>query len=162
MAFSDRLRERRESLGLSRSVLAHRLGVTAAAIGNYENGISSPKEEILYKIFKELDVEPNYLWQDEMAMNSQTFIASYPEQEHIKKYRALDEHGKKLVDNILDMEYERMNQPRRITSADLEAIEEEQEYFGQAAALGGETFVQEVTPEEHARRMKLLKEYDET
>lgn len=31
------------------------------------------------------------------------------EETHIKKYRALDEHGKKTVDFILDSEYERCN-----------------------------------------------------
>ena len=30
------------------------------------------------------------------------------EQEVIKKYRALDEHGKTLVDNVLDLEYKRV------------------------------------------------------
>lgn len=108
MSFATRLKERRESLGISRTELAQTLGVTPSAVGNYENGISSPKEEILYKIFSALDVEPNYLWQDEMSGNSIRFLVSYPEQEHIQKYRALDEHGKHMVNIVLEAETERM------------------------------------------------------
>lgn len=109
MSFKDRLRERREDLNMSRSELAKKLGVTVSAIGNYENGVSSPKEEILYKIFDVLAVEPNYLWQDEMKNTSVTFEVSYPEREHIKKYRALDGHGKKMVDFVLSTEHERVS-----------------------------------------------------
>ena len=108
MSFATRLKERRESLGISRTKLAQTLGVTPSAVGNYENGISSPKEEILYKIFSALDVEPNYLWQDEMSGSSIRFLVSYPEQEHIQKYRALDEHGKHMVNIVLEAETERM------------------------------------------------------
>ena len=110
MSFSSRLKERREFLGMSRSELAKALNVTPSAIGNYENGVSSPKEEILYKIFSVLKVEPNYLWQDEMSANSIQFLVSYPEQEHIKKYRTLDEYGKDAVNAILDCEYNRCTQ----------------------------------------------------
>ena len=107
MSFSNRLKERREYLQMSRSELASKLGVTPAAIGNYENGVSSPKEEILYKIFDVLNVEPNYLWQGEMKNSSVKFEVSYPERDHIKKYRTLDEYGKDLDDTVLDKEYAR-------------------------------------------------------
>ena len=110
MSFSTRLKERREYLNMSRAELASKIGVTQAAIGNYENGISSPKEEILYRIFDALSVEPNYLWQDEMKNSSFPFTVSYPEQSLIKKYRALDTHGKDIVDTVLDKEYERVQE----------------------------------------------------
>ena len=35
MSFGERMRARREELGLSRTLLARRLGVSASAIGNY-------------------------------------------------------------------------------------------------------------------------------
>lgn len=107
MSFSSRLKERREFLGMSRNDMAEKLNITPSAIGNYENAISSPKEEILYKIFEVLDVEPNYLWQDEIKKNITDFSCSYPEQNMIKKYRALDEHGIKIVDSVLNEEYSR-------------------------------------------------------
>lgn len=67
MSFQSRLKEKRKELNLSRGDLAQKLGITTAAISNYENGISSPKEEILYKIFDVLKVEPNFLFQDETS-----------------------------------------------------------------------------------------------
>lgn len=107
MSFSSRLKERRESLNMSRGELASKLGVTPAAIGNYENGISSPKEEILYKIFSVLNVEPNYLWQDEMNSDNQSFSISYPERNIIENYRILDKHGKEIVKMVICKELER-------------------------------------------------------
>jgi len=109
MSFASRLKERRESLGLSRGSLAQQIGVTPSAIGNYENGVSSPKEEILYKLFNALKVEPNYLWQDEMSQTDIQFLVSYPERAFLKKYRALDEHGKDVVAVVLDLEYKRVS-----------------------------------------------------
>ena len=107
MAFQDRLKERREYLNMSRAELAKQLNVTASAVGNYETGVSFPREDILYKIFDVLNVEPNYLWQDETKNLSVKFSISYPELNHIKKYRTLDEYGKKAVDAVLNIENER-------------------------------------------------------
>ena len=47
--------------------LADKLGVTKSAIGNYENGVSSPKWDVLVKIFDILHVEPNFLYQDDFS-----------------------------------------------------------------------------------------------
>lgn len=41
-----RLKEARESAGLSQAKLARRLGITAAAIGNYESGIREPPMDL--------------------------------------------------------------------------------------------------------------------
>ena len=66
MSFGTRLRARREELGLKQAELGKMLGVTGAAIGNYENGVSSPKADILYQVFDVLKCDANYLFQDEM------------------------------------------------------------------------------------------------
>ena len=47
MSFGEQMRLRREALALSRAQLAARLGVSPSAISNYENGLSSPKEDVL-------------------------------------------------------------------------------------------------------------------
>ena len=67
MSINSRIKERREALGLSRIELASMIGVTPSAIANYENGISSPKIELLYKLFDALKCDANYLYQDEMT-----------------------------------------------------------------------------------------------
>ena len=67
MSFGSRLRERREALGLKQSELGRLLGVTGSAIGNYENGVSSPKADVLYKVFDVLQCDANYLFRDQMT-----------------------------------------------------------------------------------------------
>ena len=64
MSFGEQLRKRREELGISRAELADRLGVSRSAIGNYETGVSAPKEEVLLRLFDALGVDPNYLYRD--------------------------------------------------------------------------------------------------
>lgn len=72
MSFASRLRQAREQAGLTQLDLAEKLGVTKSAIGNYENGVSSPKWDVLLKIFDVLHVEPNFLYQDSFSLNTQT------------------------------------------------------------------------------------------
>ena len=62
MSFCEQLQKRRKELGLSRTELAARLGVSPSAVGNYETGVSAPKEEVLLRLFDALEVDPNYLY----------------------------------------------------------------------------------------------------
>lgn len=64
MGIGKRIKEARESLGLTQKELGEIVGVTASAITNYENGTSHPKEEIMYGIFRTLKRDPNYFFQD--------------------------------------------------------------------------------------------------
>ena len=64
MSFGQRLRQRREELRMSRQELAHLLGVSVSAIGNYETGQNAVREDVLLRLFHVLDVDPNYLYQD--------------------------------------------------------------------------------------------------
>ena len=106
MSFGSRLKDLREKKGLKQQELADILGIKNTAISNYELGISSPKEEIMFKIFEYFNVTPNYMFQDEININCEHNF-NLVEIETIKKYRTLDEHGKKIVDFILDEEYTR-------------------------------------------------------
>ena len=63
MSFSSRLRQAREQAGFTQQDLAEKLGITKSAVGNYENGVSSPKWDVLLRIFDVLQVEPNFLYQ---------------------------------------------------------------------------------------------------
>ena len=64
MGLSNRLKERREQLGLTQSEVATLLGITPGAVGNYENGVSTPKADVLFKVFDALKCDANYLFQD--------------------------------------------------------------------------------------------------
>ena len=100
MSFAERMGQRRKELGLSRMELATRLGVSASAISNYENGFSAPKEEILLRMFDVLETEPNFLFQDSFTAKSDTLSSN--ELKLIARYRALTAKGKLAVSSLLD------------------------------------------------------------
>lgn len=54
MAFSDSLKRERERKGLTQSQLADRLGITQAAVSQFENGITTPTVALAVLIAKEL------------------------------------------------------------------------------------------------------------
>ncbi|MCF0120372.1 MAG: helix-turn-helix domain-containing protein [Oscillospiraceae bacterium] len=107
MSFGERLRAKREALGLKQSELGAMLSITGSAVGNYENNVSMPRADVLTRIFRTLKCDANYLFQDELAVTD--FFTS-AEAEKIKQYRALDEHGRRLVDLALDEETRRMQE----------------------------------------------------
>lgn len=100
MSLGSRIKERREQLGMSRNELAELIGVTAPAIGNYETGYSTPKIELLYKIFDALQCDPNYLYQDEISAASNGTL-SEREQELINNYRKLNEGNKEKIERAV-------------------------------------------------------------
>lgn len=105
MSFGDRLKEARNNAGMTRSELAKKLGITQSAISNYENGISSPKEDIMLKMFDILCVEPNFLFKDSFKnSNSYQNIENKKEEHIIHNYRTLNDEGQdKLIDYSDDL-----------------------------------------------------------
>lgn len=106
MSINSRIKERRESLNITRNELADQIGVTPSAIANYENEISLPKVEIMYRLFAALKCDANYLYQDELHSDNSTKISTH-EFQLIQQYRELDKHGKNLVNFILSEESKR-------------------------------------------------------
>lgn len=112
MSFGTRLKARREQLGITQPQLAEMLGVSKGAIGNYETDANSPKATILFKVFDVLKCDANYLFQDEMKELTAEDSATPDEMENlVKKYRALDKHGREMVDFTLQKEWERSTSP---------------------------------------------------
>lgn len=99
MAISKEIRRIRTEMGLSQKQLAAQIGVTPAAIGNYECGVSFPKEEKLMALFTALHCTPNdllgegYVEEDVLA--------------HSADYTRLDEQGRRRVDKITAQELSR-------------------------------------------------------
>lgn len=56
-----RIRILRKQLGFSQEEFAAQLGVTKQAISNMETAKSGPGPSVLYKLYKKLDVNLNYL-----------------------------------------------------------------------------------------------------
>ena len=64
MRIGQRLKQARLARQITQEDLAKLVGVTKGAIGNYETGVSSPKEPILVKLMEVLGIDANYLYQD--------------------------------------------------------------------------------------------------
>lgn len=100
MTFGDRIRARREDLGMSREDLADLLDVTPSAIGNYETGISFPKKEIILRLFDSLRTDPNTLFQDSFRDGGQTL--AFSERRLLDDYRGLSPLGQQTVRTMID------------------------------------------------------------
>ena len=99
MSFGQRMREQRKALGISRTELAQRLGVSPSAIGNYEQDTSFPKEPVLLRLFDCLETDPNTLFQDHF-LRGET-VLSDRERELLKHYRSLSALGKEAVGSMV-------------------------------------------------------------
>lgn len=99
MNFGERLRARREALQMSRDELAELLGVSRSAIGNYETGVSFPKEEVMLKLFDSLHVDANYLFQDSFSAPETGF--THAERTLLEKYRSLPQVGRRTVQSVV-------------------------------------------------------------
>lgn len=107
MSFGSRLKEKRESLGITQPQLAKLLNVSKGAIGNWETDVNSPRATLLYDLFDILHCDANYLFQDETKDLYKDEATPDEFEKIIKKYRTLDTYGKDAVDSVLDIEYTR-------------------------------------------------------
>ncbi len=128
----DRLREMKEKSGLTTKEIAEKSKISIGTLNKIFAGqTEDPKLGTIQQLvhffgytLDDLDDEPSLL----MEMGSKEKLSS-SEQSHIKKYRALDEHGKEAVDNILDVEYRRCSvnypsptkSPNKMSRAELHA-----------------------------------------
>ena len=90
--FGDKLKKARISAKLKQSDLAKILDTTNTTISNWENNVSKPDVDTIEYICGALNVPASYFFN---TPDSVTPILTITEQAHIKKYRTLDEHGKK-------------------------------------------------------------------
>ena len=101
----DKIKERRSEIGLTQAQLSKLTGIKTTTISNYENNISSPSDENIYKLMEALKCDANYLFEWDTLEN---FKLSSHERRNVEKYRSLDEYGKKAVDSLIDIEYDRI------------------------------------------------------
>lgn len=110
MSFGTRLKERRESLGITQPQLAGMLNVSKGAIGNWETDVNSPRATILYDLFEILHCDANYLFQDETRELYKNEASPEEFENIVKKYRSLDDSGRERIDFELKKECERIQQ----------------------------------------------------
>lgn len=101
MSIGSRIKERREELGITQTQLAEMIGVTKGAIGNYETDANSPKASIMYKVFRALQCDANYLYQDEIG-ESESSMLPHDERNLLKMYRDLNPEGKEKLTDYAD------------------------------------------------------------
>ena len=104
MAFHDRLKEARIKSNYTQDQLAEILGIGKSTLSGYENGNREPTISTIAKIIDTLNIDANFLYQDEVISTNEV---SYEIMGMNNKYRELDEHGKKVVDFILNEESDR-------------------------------------------------------
>ncbi len=100
MSFGQRLRERRKELGINQGELAKALGVSVSAVSNYENGQNAMREDVLLRLLRVLDIEPNYLYQD--SFSGKAFTCSVEEERLVKAYRSLRVPGRQTLRAVAD------------------------------------------------------------
>lgn len=101
---SKNIAKYREEAGISQKDLAKKLGVVPSRISNWETGANCPTIDILFEVCEVLNVSINDIYG---IYPDSKFILKYGEQDILKKYRALDAHGKEMVDFTLEKEWER-------------------------------------------------------
>lgn len=107
MSLNDRIKEARLRNGMTQEQLADKIGVAKSTLTGYEKGNREPNIPTLRKIMDALQVDANYLYQDDMESLSE-LVVSLEERELIMKYRNLDSVGKNHVNVILAWEMERI------------------------------------------------------
>lgn len=104
MGIGKRIKKRRIEIGITQSELSKRLSVTPSAIANYENDISHPKEDVLYKLFDVLQCDANYLFKDEIEkFNTCNVIITEKEKRLIDSYNNHPEM-QEAIDKLLGID----------------------------------------------------------
>ena len=99
------IRKYRELRCLTQKQLAEKLGESSGSvIYNWEKGIGRPDCDKLVRLCDILDISADEL----LGCKSMAQRTTAAEWDTIQKYRALDEHGKEVVDYMIDSEYKRV------------------------------------------------------
>ena len=109
MTIGKRVAALRKSRGITRKELAATLEIPETTLRNYELDINEPGHTFLIKVAAVFKVSTDYLLgldNREKPTPPQSMYNS-SERALIKKYRTLDEYGQRVVDSVVDIEYER-------------------------------------------------------
>ena len=147
IAFNEFINAKRKELNMTVDELVEKSGIPKGTLSKITAGINNnPTLATVEALCNAL----NCSLDDAVGFTTKANDFSYEEINHIKKYRALDERGKKVVDLVLDEEYEQSQKPVHIL---------------QAVARGGAYIEKELTDEQVKDIDKLLEEippeYDE-
>ena len=117
MNFGDRLIELRKERGFAnRNDFANYIGMPSTTLRNYETNVREPGHIFLKQMADIFHVSIDYLLciTDDRTPHAKQSLISSEELSHLKKYRDLDDHGKEMVDLVLDKEHARMTSAKMI------------------------------------------------
>jgi len=109
MSLHNRIKEARKNKGITQTELGDKIGVAKTTVAGYEKN-REPTAAQLGAIADILDVDVEFLLQDEIRIRHETRATPQEMETLVKKYRTLDPYGKEAVDGVLDVEYRRCRQ----------------------------------------------------
>lgn len=135
MSFGERFKKARIERGFSQDSIAQMLGVTDGTISNYEKGVAFPRWDTVKKICDILQVDPNYMFWDDLTDNLKskiidniTFSDKPDETLILSQYKKLDAYGKEVVNNVINIELKRVNDMKKQEEKQKVSADTEQEY----------------------------------
>ena len=133
VSFGERFKEARIMKGLTQKQLAEELNIGGTTVTGYEKDNSEPSMNTISKIMEILDVDANFLFQDETSgIETEEKAIVEKIRNVVRKYRNLDQFGQETVDYMLEREIERVKEIRR-----------------QASIIKESDIYQEITPNEN-------------
>lgn len=137
----EKLKEARLAQHLNQEELAERVGAKYRSVSTWENGTAKPDYATLIRLCEVLNTSPNHL----LGFNLNIDTPSLSEMTMLRKYRYIDERGKKVVDSVLTTEYNMAV----ATHAKKQKIRKVRiDYYNYPASAGTGNFLEDETPEE--------------
>lgn len=104
-----KLREGRLNKNYKQSDVTKLTGIKNTTLSNYENGVTEPDIDTFLQLCELYELDYAEVLGEAYGLNVQgtNFDIKPSEIEHVKKYRDLDDHGRDMVDTVLDKEHQR-------------------------------------------------------
>jgi len=108
---AERLKLLRRENNLSKRDLVSRLPLNYSTYANYESGFREPNSEILQMLARFFNVSLDYLLgvSDNRRKAEEIAILTEDENDYVLKYRQLDNHGREVIDILMEKELERVS-----------------------------------------------------
>lgn len=119
MNFNEYINQRRKQLNMSVDDLVEKSGIPKGTLSKITAGINTnPTLSTIEAICRALNCTiDEAITSSDKNTKSEELISDKKEICILKKYRNLDDYGKKAVDSILDVEYERVTATKQIKIA---------------------------------------------
>lgn len=106
---TQQLREGRLSKGLKQSDVTELTGIKNTTLSNYENGNTEPDMDTFLQLCELYGLDYAEILGEAYGyhVSGNDFDIKKSEIDYIKKYRILDDHGRDMVDTVLQKEFDR-------------------------------------------------------